>query len=59
MEIQIYPSIHPIDADEWNSLWPIEYPFTRHAFLAALEDSNSVGGESGWITPLRGVTEKW
>jgi len=47
-EFRILHSIHDIDAESWDALWPERYPFTRHAFLAALEDSGSVGGDSGW-----------
>lgn len=35
-------------ASVWDSLLPSAQPFPRHDFLAALEDSGSVGGSSGW-----------
>jgi predicted N-acyltransferase len=35
-------------ASAWDALLPTAQPFLRHAFLAALEDSGSVGGRSGW-----------
>ncbi|MCK5769217.1 GNAT family N-acetyltransferase [Algiphilus sp.] len=40
--------IGEIDATEWDALFDPAYPFTRHAFLAALEDSGSVAPETGW-----------
>jgi predicted N-acyltransferase len=33
---------------QWNALFPADYPFTRHAFLKALEDHGCVGAEAGW-----------
>lgn len=39
--------ISVIDAAAWDRLFD-HYPFTRHAFLHALEASGSVGGKSGW-----------
>ena len=35
--------------DQWDALTDRGNPFMRHAFLAALERSGSVGGRSGWI----------
>lgn len=33
---------------DWDALLPEAQPFLRHAFLAALEDSGSVGVRTGW-----------
>lgn len=41
MQAFFLDSIHDIDADSWDALWHSDYPFTQHAFLAALEDSGS------------------
>jgi uncharacterized protein len=41
-------SIHKIQASEWDALCPPDYPFIRHAFLAALEDSQSTHINNGW-----------
>jgi predicted N-acyltransferase len=38
-----------LPADQWDALSDGGNPFMRHAFLAALERSGSVGGRSGWI----------
>ena len=45
---QFITSIHHIDALKWNALWPSTYPFTQHAFFAALENSQSTDAKSGW-----------
>ena len=37
-----------VAAADWNALAGRDYPFLRHEFLCALEDSGSVGGDSGW-----------
>lgn len=41
-------SIHDIDQDLWQSLNPTRYPFLDHRFLVALEDTQCIGGNSGW-----------
>ncbi|HED14375.1 MAG TPA: N-acetyltransferase [Gammaproteobacteria bacterium] len=41
-----------IAATEWDALAAFvqaDYPFTRHAFLAALEESDCVCEQSGWV----------
>ncbi len=42
-------SIHDIPAADWAELVGDDYPFLNHAFLAALEDSESVSKKSGWV----------
>lgn len=49
MQFRFLSSLSEIPAHSWDALWQSDYPFTRHAFLVALENSNSVGGESGWL----------
>lgn len=55
IEITVLGSLAEIDAAEWDACAgdgaarPLD-PFTTHRFLAALEDSRSVGGRSGWIS---------
>lgn len=50
--MQFLTSITDLDADQWDSLWPKDHPFVRHAFLAALEQSGSIDrselAHSGW-----------
>ena len=45
---RIAGSIADLPAAEWDALTDAGNPFMRHAFLAALEQSGSVGGRSGW-----------
>lgn len=46
--IEFIDSLRGIDADVWNSLWPSDYPFTRHEYLLALEHSGCVTAATGW-----------
>lgn len=48
MQIDFVNSIHAISASEWNGLINDDYPFVRHEFFAALEDSGSTTAASGW-----------
>ena len=41
-------SIDDVDAAAWNALRADHYPFTQHAFLAAMERSGAASAESGW-----------
>lgn len=50
-EARIADSFAAVDPDAWDHLAGSRDPFLSHAFLAALEDSESIGGHSGW-TPL-------
>ncbi len=49
---RLIESIHQLSADQWDALWDNHnghrYPFIRHAFLAALEDSGCTSEDSGW-----------
>ncbi|KXU37306.1 acyltransferase superfamily protein [Ventosimonas gracilis] len=48
MSLQIIHSLSAVNAKDWDALLPNAQPFLRHAFLSALEDSQSVCGKSGW-----------
>jgi hypothetical protein len=48
---RIADSIAAIEPELWDSLAGSANPFLAHAFLTALEESESVGGSSGW-SPL-------
>ncbi len=48
VQIRFIDSIHQIDAGQWNQLCPPDYPFVRHEFLAALEDSGCTNATTGW-----------
>jgi predicted N-acyltransferase len=56
MKVRFIDNIHLISADAWHNLVGTDYPFLRHEFLAALEESHSVGGQSGW-QPMHLVVE--
>jgi predicted N-acyltransferase len=38
-----------VASSEWDALFDSGYPFTRHAFLAALESYDCVGEAIGWL----------
>lgn len=40
--------IAELPAAQWDALFPAQYPFTRHAFLDALERHGCVGADTGW-----------
>lgn len=46
--LQYLDSIEAISATLWNEVAGSDYPFTRHAFLAALERSGAVTAATGW-----------
>lgn len=52
MTVRIVPSIHDIDAAQWDACARVNSPdcnpFVRHAFYSALEDSGSVTADTGW-----------
>jgi predicted N-acyltransferase len=48
---RIHDSVSSIAAADWDKLAGDANPFMSHTFLAALEESGSVGGNSGW-TPV-------
>lgn len=48
MQVRFIDSIHQIDAAQWNQLCAPDYPFVRHEFLAALEDSGCTSATTGW-----------
>ena len=41
-------SINEISRESWQQVAGTDYPFLRHEFLAALEDSGSVSPRTGW-----------
>ncbi|HET9629558.1 MAG TPA: GNAT family N-acetyltransferase [Novosphingobium sp.] len=55
--MEVSSSVGELPVAQWNALAEGN-PFVSHAFLSALEDSHSVGGNSGWdpapITSVRG-----
>jgi len=49
IEIDVLGSIRDIRAKDWDELTPDDNPFLEHAFLAALEESESVSADAGCI----------
>jgi predicted N-acyltransferase len=49
MQIRFSNRILDIPASDWNSLAGTDHPFTRHEFLAALEQHDCVGERFGWL----------
>jgi len=58
LEIKFIPSIESIPATEWNAICATDYPFIRHEFLLALEQSGAVSAETGWTPHHLLVYEK-
>ena len=49
MEVKQIHNMAQVDAEDWNRLAGEAYPFMRHEFLWALEQSGSVCEHTGWI----------
>lgn len=49
MKTSYKSNIESISPKDWNSLNETEFPFSDHAFVSSLEESYSVGLDSGWI----------
>ncbi len=49
LTLTAHPAIADIAAEEWDACAGPDNPFTRHAFLSALEDSRSVSAMTGWM----------
>ena len=48
LSLQVYPRIAAIGQAAWDACADTGNPFISYAFLSTLEDSGSVGGETGW-----------
>src|SRR6188472_2406462 len=49
LSLTLHRSVAEIPAADWDACADSKNPFVSHAFLAALEESGSVGGRSGWL----------
>lgn len=47
-EIALVPSLAAIAPEEWDALHGGGNPFLSHKFLSLLEESGSIGGDTGW-----------
>lgn len=48
ISLRFLSSLAEVTAKQWDTLFPHDFPFTRYAFLNALEQGASVDGNSGW-----------
>jgi len=48
LSLQIYSRIARIGQETWDACAGADNPFVSYAFLSALEDSGSVGADTGW-----------
>ncbi|MEQ1801655.1 MAG: GNAT family N-acetyltransferase [Gammaproteobacteria bacterium] len=48
MRIEVARNITDVPAADWNGLGGTDYPFLRHEFLAALEETGCVAPATGW-----------
>lgn len=48
MRLTVHEAIADIAADEWNGLAGSAYPFLRHEFLLAAEQTGCVSPDAGW-----------
>ena len=49
MKISFIDSINDIPQQDWNRVAGVQYPFTRHEFLSALENYDCLGEKWGWF----------
>jgi predicted N-acyltransferase len=49
MQVKQINSMTQADGAAWNRLTGVAYPFLRHEFLLALEQSGSVSAQTGWV----------
>lgn len=49
MRVTVHDGIADIGQDEWNAVAGDEFPFLRHEFLLAGEESDCVSENSGWL----------
>ena len=45
----VLTSIKDVKAETWDACIDESYPFAKHAFLSALETSNSANADTGWL----------
>ena len=48
LDVAVHSSISDIAADDWDRLAGDDFPFLRHAFLAAAEETGCVSDTTGW-----------
>ena len=45
----VLTSIQEVSSEAWDACIEDSYPFAKHAFLSALETSNSANADTGWL----------
>lgn len=50
--LKVHSGVHELSAQAWDAVVADESPFLEWAFLAALETTDCVGHESGWIPQI-------
>jgi predicted N-acyltransferase len=53
-----HSSINDIDRERWNNLCGTDYPFLRHEFFSAMENSGCTSKATGWQPYHLSLTEK-
>ena len=48
LHVRVHARLDEIDAAQWNALDASGYPFLRHEYLSALEQTGCVGNGTGW-----------
>ena len=48
MRVTVHDAIAQIGRDEWNAVAGVDFPFLRHEFLLAAEETGCVSESSGW-----------
>lgn len=48
MRTEFIQSLADIPAAQWDAVWDTDYPFVKHAFLLALEQSGCTTATTGW-----------
>ena len=48
LTLDLAPAINSIPATDWDAVAGSANPFVSHSFLAALEDAQATGGNTGW-----------
>jgi predicted N-acyltransferase len=49
LEVRVLDAVGRVPAEAWDALVGDASPFLEHAFLSTLEETGSVGGDTGWL----------
>lgn len=48
LRLEVVSSVHQVPEEAWDACIGEDNPFVEHRFLATLEDTGCLGGQSGW-----------